>query len=162
MHQRYLEKYSIQSAKLSPEIIQISRKYRRYAVEYSKQRIGIIRPGVDCWIACASIRYGAIECRALTRIEAINSLVNNFLRVEKSGLKFEVSCDQSHYIIKTDSWLIKIDVFYEYCRSSARQTGGKLEYRYFPDLNSAITCSFQLILETGSPQTHKQSLIEEF
>ena len=134
------------SDRVIPILIQLSKKSRRYAVNYCKQRIGIVRPGVDCWIASASIQFGAIEFITDTLDEATNSLVNNFLKVSRSGIKFNASCNQCHYTIEAAPWLIKIDVFHEYCRASVVKKGRTTEYRYFPDLNSAIVCSFDLIL----------------
>ena len=143
-----------------PIPIQLSKNSRRYAVNYSKQRIGIIRPGGDCWIASASIQFGAIEYKADTCIEAINLLVENFLKVSRSRIKFNVSYNQCHYTIEAAPWLIKIDVFHEYCRASVVEKGKTTEYRYFPDLNSAITCSFDLILNPEASRA--RSSFEEF
>lgn len=121
-----------------PILIQLSKKSRRYAAYYCKQRIGIVRPGVNCWIASASIQFGAIEYTSNTRIEATNFLVKNFLRINRSGIKLTISCEDCHYTIENHSWRIEIDVFDEYCRSIAMHNGIESEYRYFPDLNSAI------------------------
>ena len=138
-----LKKHDIQPI---PILIQLGKNSRRFAVIYSKQKIGTIRPGIDCWIASASIHCGAIEYKLFTRKEAINWLVKNFLRIDRSGIKLIVNCENCHYIVENDSWRIEIDVFDDYCRSIAMQNEVKSEYRYFPDLNSAIACSFTQIM----------------
>ena len=138
-----LKERLIQSA---PILIQLGKNSQRFAVNYAKRRIGIITPGIDCWIASTSIHFGAIEHKLFTRRAAIDWLVENFLRINRSGIKLTVCCENSHYLIESDSWQIKIDVFVEYCRSIAIKNGVKSEYRYFPDLNSAIACSFTQIM----------------
>ena len=143
----YLLKHDLQTC---PILIKLSKKSARFAVQYFNQRVGIIRPGIDCWIASASIRFGAFESKLATKKEAIRWLVKNFLKIDRLGLKFIVDCEHFHYTIENDSWLIKIDVFDEYCRSTVIEDGRWLEYRYFPDLNSAIACSFTTILNRGA------------
>lgn len=146
MYQRYLKKYNIQPKKrITPVLVRLSKNSQRYAVDYRGQRIGIIKPGIDCWIAAASLQYGAIENKLDTRTKAVNWLVNNFLKVDRSGIKFNVSCDRCHYTIEKSYWLIKIDVLDEDIRATI-QDGNNLDYRYFPDLNSAVMFSFDLIL----------------
>lgn len=132
------------------QLIQLGKNSRRYAVNCSKQKIGTLRTGADCWVASASIQYGAIECKLRTKAEAIDWLVENFIRINRSGIKLLIGCEYCHYIVQDNFWRIEIDVFDEYCRSIAMQNGSKLEYQYFPDLNSAIACSFNLILNPGA------------
>ena len=156
-YERYFKKHESRSI---PTLIQLGKNSRRFAVIYTKQKIGTIRAGIDCWVASASIHYGAIENKLFTRIEAIDWLVNNFLKINRSGIKLTISCELCHYVIENDSWQIEIDVFDEYCRSVASQNGVKSEYRYFPDLNSAIACSFTQIMNPGA--TIGVRSIEEF
>ena len=59
MYERYLKKYDIQPKKKSaPVLIRLSKNSQRYAVDYREKRIGIIKPGIDCWIAAANLQYG--------------------------------------------------------------------------------------------------------
>ena len=101
---------------------------------------------------------GAIENKLDTRTKAVNWLVNNFLKVENSGTQFHASCDLRHYTIEIFYWLIKIDVLDQDCRATI-QDGNNLDYHYFPDLNSAIAYSFDLIL---NPKPINFCSIEEF
>lgn len=139
------------NSKLKADFIQLSKNSHRFAVNYSNQRIGTIRQSTDCWVASASIQCGAIESRLPTNKEAIHWLIKNFLRVDRSGIKVTIDCENCHYVVFNDSWEIEIDVFDEYCRSIAMQNGViSTEYRYFPDLNSAIACSFIMIMNPGA------------
>lgn len=139
----------VESNYIPPALIKLSKNSERYAVNCSNRRIGIIRPGIDCWIASASMQFGAFECKFATRKEAIAWLVENFQTIESAGIILSVDREFLHYTIKSDFWLIKIDVYHDYCRSAVVEGGKWVEYYYFPDLNSAIACSFTLILNPG-------------
>ena len=146
MYQRYLKKYNIQPKKrTAPVLVELIKNSQRYAVDYRGQRIGIVKPVIDCWIAAASLQYGAIENLLDSRKLAVNWLVNNFLKVNRSGIKFNASCDLRHYTIERKCWLVKIDILDEDCRATI-QNGNNLDFECFPDLNSAVTFSFDLIL----------------
>ncbi len=126
-------------------IIRLSQRSQRYAIEYENRRIGIIKPGIDCTYAEAELRYGAFNSTLETPKAALNWLIQNYLKVRNSGIKFEVSEDLSHYTIERDYDLIKIDVTPEDCIAAIQQ-GNQLDLAYFPDLRSAILYSFDLIL----------------
>ena len=134
---------------MTPILIKLSKKSARYAINCSNQRIGIIRPGIDCWIASASMQFGAFECKLPTKREAIAWLVENFQTIDSAGILLSVDRKFFHYTVESDFWLIKIDVFDDFCRSAVVEGGKWVEYYYFPDLNSAIACSFTLILNPG-------------
>ena len=140
---------AVENRYIPPVLIQLSKKSARYAINFSNQRIGIIRPGIDCWIASASMQFGAFECKLPTKREAIAWLVENFHTIESAGILLSVDRKFFHYTIESDFWLIKIDVFDDFCRSAVVEGGKWVEYYYFPDLNSAIACSFTLILNPG-------------
>ena len=133
----------------TPVLIQLTNKSARFAINCSNQRIGIIRPGIDCWIASASMQFGAFECKLPTKRGAISWLVENFQTIDSAGISLSVDREFFHYTIESNFWLIKIDVYHDYCRSAVVEGGKWVEYYYFPDPNSAIACSFNLILNPG-------------
>ena len=130
-------------------LICLSNNHKRYAVDYQGQRIGIIKPGINCWYAEASLQFGAFANQLNTRIAAVNWLVDNYSKVEKAGIKFDVSENLSHYTIERNDWLIKIDVTPEDCIALINQ-GVASDLEYFPDLKSAIIYSFDLILSPSA------------
>ncbi len=125
--------------------IKLSERSQRYAVNYQGKRIGIIRPGLGCWIAEAQLQYGAGDNKLENESLAKNWLLKNYLKVHNSGIKFEVSENYCHYTIEKGYWLIKIDETPEDYIATI-QDCNDLKYAYFPDLRSAIVCSFDLIL----------------
>jgi len=138
-------------------LCQIGKKH--YALNYLDRRIGIIKPGIDCWYSLAEPQYGAKNNRLNNPTEAVDSLVENYLKIAQAGIKFEVSVNFCHYTIALDYWLIKIDVREEDCLATI-QDGNDLIFEYFPTLNDAISFSFDLIL--NSPRSTNYSCDEEF
>ena len=47
-------------SKAEIELVPLSKKRKRYAIEYQNQRIGIIKPGIDHWCAVADLQYGGL------------------------------------------------------------------------------------------------------
>ena len=128
-------------------LIQLSRQ--RYAVQYQGKSIGIIKPGINCWYVEAGLQFGGFENQLDNPITAIDWLVDNYSKVEKAGIKFDVSQNLSHYTIELNDWLIKIDVTSEDCIALINQ-GEASNLEYFPDLRSAIAYSFDLILNSSA------------
>ena len=146
MYQRYLKKYNIEPKKKpAPVLILLSKRHKRYAIEYQNKRIGIIKPGIDCWIAVANLQYGAAESKLNSPMLAVNWLVDNYKRVELAGIRFKASQNLIHYNIETEDWLIKIDKTPYNCLAKINHQN-TLDFEYFPDLNSAVVFSFDLIL----------------
>ena len=129
----------------APVLIPPSKKRKRYAIEYQNKRIGIIKPGIDCWIAVANLQYGAAESKLDSPMLAVYWLVDNYKRVELAGIRFKASQNLMHYNIETEDWLIKIDKTPDDCLAKINHKNN-LDFEYFPDLNSAVVFSFDLIL----------------
>ena len=129
----------------SPVLIPLSKKRKRYAIEYQNKRIGIIKPGIDHWLAIADLQYGATESKLDSPMLSVNWLVDNYKRVEKAGISFFASQNLMHYNIENENWLIKIDLTPYDCLAKINHENN-LDFEYFPDLNSAVVFSFDLIL----------------
>ena len=126
-------------------LIPLSKKRKRYAIEYQNKRIGIIKPGIDHWCAIADLQYGAAESKLDSPMLAVNWLVDNYKRVELAGIRFFASQNLMHYNIECEDWLIKIDLTPYDCLAKINHENN-LDFEYFPDLNSAVAFSFDLIL----------------
>ena len=131
--------------KKRPVLIPLSKKRKRYVIEYQNQRIGIIKPGIECWIAAANLQYGATESKLDSPMLAVNWLVDNYKRVELAEITFFASQNFMHYNIENKNWLIKIDLTPDDCLAKINHKNN-LDFEYFPDLNSAVVFSFDLIL----------------
>ena len=70
------------------ELVPLSKKRKRYAIEYQNQRIGIIKPGIDCWRAIADLQYGASESKLDSPMLGVYWLVDNYERVKAAGITF--------------------------------------------------------------------------
>ena len=127
------------------ELVPLSKKRKRYAIEYQNKRIGIIKPGIDSWSAIADLQYGAIESKLDSPMLAVNWLVDNYKRVKVAGIIFFASQNLMHYNIENSDWLIKIDLTPYDCLAKINHEDN-LDFEYFPDLNSAVVFSFDLIL----------------
>ncbi len=159
MYQRYLKKYNLQPTQWKTPVLQpLSKNSRRYAVNYKGHRIGIIKPGIGCWLAIAGLQYGAIESKLDNIQQAIDWLVQNYLRIRDRGIQFSVDESLTHYTIESGYWLIKIDVGEQDCLAMT-QFANSLEIDYFPDLHSAVRRGFDLILNSFAA---KYSSDEEF
>ena len=146
MYQRYLEKYNIEPKKKpAPVSLPLSKKRKRYAIEYQNKRIGIIEPGIDHWCAIADLQYGAAQNKLDSPMLAVNWLVDNYKRVSEAGIIFFASQNLMHYNIECEDWLIKIDLTPYDCLAKINHENN-LDFEYFPDLNSAVVFSFDLIL----------------
>ncbi len=142
-------------------LIRLSKRNQKYAVNYECIRIGIIKPGIDCSYAEAQLQYGAFNNTFKTPSAALNYLVDNYLRIRNSGIKFEVSDNHNHYIIERNEFLIKIDVNPEDCVATINWAND-LKFEYFPDPRSAISYSFDLILNPPQTQTDNDICWQEF
>jgi len=126
-------------------LVQLSKRHRRYAVELENQRIGTIKPGIRNWIATADLQFGATESQEKTPTLALNWLLHNYKRVKDAGISFFASANLMHYNIENENWLIKIDCTpYEYLAKINHENN--LDFEYFPDIQSAVIFSFDLIL----------------
>lgn len=132
-------------SKAGIELVPLSKKRKKYAIEYQNKRIGIIKPGIDCWIAVADLQYGATESKLDSPMLAVNWLVDNYKRVELARITFFASQNFMHYNIECEDWLIKIDLTPDDCLAKINHENN-LDFEYFPDLNSAVVFSFDLIL----------------
>ena len=131
--------------KKRPILIPLSKKRKRYAIEYQNKRIGIIKPGIDHWCAIADLQYGAAQNKLDSSMLAVNWLVDNYKRVSEAGIIFFASQNLMHYNIECEDWLIKIDLTPYDCLAKINHENN-LDFEYFPDLNSAVVFSFDLIL----------------
>ena len=123
--------------KKRPVLIPLSKKRKRYAIEYQNKRIGIIKPGIDHWCAVADLQYGAAESKLDSPMLAVNWLVDNYKRVSEAGIIFFASQNRMHYNIENLDWLIKIDLTPYDCLAKINHENN-LDFEYFPDLNSAV------------------------
>jgi len=141
------------------KISEFASNNRYYPVNYRRQTIGTIRQAVDCWLATAGLKFGALEKKLETQRKAKGWLLNNYLKVVESKIEFSISENLCHYTIARDSWLIKIDLREEDCIAVIRE-GNNSTREYFPTLNDAIAFGFDLIL--NSPRSTNYSCDEEF
>lgn len=139
------DRASAKDSSKAPVLIPLSKKRKRYAIDYQNQRIGIIKPGIDCWCAIADLQYGAAESKLDSPMLAVNWLVSNYKRVKKAGITFFASQNLMHYNIQNEDWLIKIDLTPYDCLAKINHQN-TLDFEYFPDIHSAIAFSFDLIL----------------
>ena len=121
----------------APVLIPLSKKRKRYAIEYQNKRIGIIKPGIDHWCAVADLQYGAAQSKLDSPMLAVNWLVDNYKRVKVAGIIFFASQNRMHYNIENLDWLIKIDLTPYDCLAKINHENN-LDFEYFPDLNSAV------------------------
>ena len=141
-------------------LVRLSKRSHRYGVNYQGRRIGIITLGIDCWIAETPLQYGAMNGKLDTPQGAVNWLITNYLKVFKSGIKFSIDSSYDHCTIEKGYWLIKIDRYSEDDFVALIQDKNTIDYESFPDLQSAIFYSFDLILNPAPPINNHQ--IDEF
>ena len=72
-------------------LIPLSKKRKRYAIEYQNKRIGIIKPGIDHWCAIADLQYGAAQSKLDSPMLSVNWLIDNYKRVSEAGIIFFAS-----------------------------------------------------------------------
>ena len=89
--------------------------------------------------------YRAAESKLDSPMLAVNWLVDNYKRVKVAGIIFFASQNLMHYNIECEGWLIKIDLTPYDCLAKINHENN-LDFEYFPDLNSAVVFSFDLIL----------------
>ena len=138
----------------APVLIPLSKKRKRYAIEYLDQRIGIIKPGIDSWSAIADLQYGASESKLDSPMLGVYWLVDNYERVKAAGITFFASQNLMHYNIETKDYVIKIDQTPCDCLVKINHEN-TLDFEYFPELNSAVAFSFDLILNQDRSNSNR-------
>ncbi|MGF1487372.1 MAG: hypothetical protein ACFBSE_09710, partial [Prochloraceae cyanobacterium] len=113
-------------------LVQLSKRLRRYGVQLENRRIGIIKAGIENWIATADLQFGAAATQQKTPTLALIWLVENYRKVKQAGIKFFASQDLYHYNIENENWLIKISLTPEDCLTTINHRN-TLDFEYFPD-----------------------------
>ncbi|MDJ0727758.1 MAG: hypothetical protein QNJ38_21870 [Prochloraceae cyanobacterium] len=142
-----------------PILTQISQKHQKFTVQYEGCTIGSIKPLINAWQAVAYPQFGAFQNQLNSRGNAVYWLIENYLKVKNERISFIKSENCYHYTIEKDYILIKIDVTPEDCIASIID-GNQFDLAYFPDPESAIQYSFDLILNPKEISTY--STFDEF